>query len=483
MFSSIRVRLTLWYLLFFGGLLVAFSACIYSLMASDLRARFDFSLLRSADAVAGYFTQIANRADPVSGAEDTVREFKFGSHVAEVARDRLTAAICRDGQLLATNGDNIVSILASPGVRSALAETPGTNFFTDAKTGNRLAILRFQFQGAKYAVAALEPTTRLMAELQRMRQIIFFGLPAALLLAAVGGFFLAGKSLKPVVAISEQAEHISARNLSDRLSVTTHDELGRLAMVINALLARLDHSFRVMREFMADAAHELKTPLAIVLAEADVSLSRPRTLEEYRESLGVIRDNCKRVARIVSDMLALARADTGEQHLHPQELYLNEVVEACCRSVQALAGANGVRLTCEAREDISFFGDEELLKRMTVNLLDNAIRYTPSGGSVSVKAMRENAHARLVVEDTGIGIPADCLNRVFDRFFRVDKSRARCEGGSGLGLSIVKLAAEAHGGTVEVASELGRGSTFTVTLPLETSEVRSEQTQAPFTVS
>jgi heavy metal sensor kinase len=482
MFNSIRVRLTLWYVLFFGVLLLAFSTYVYSLLATDLRARFDFSLLRTADAVAGYFTQLATHENPLTGAQETVREFKLGSHATEVARDRLTTAICREEGLLATNGDDIISALSSAGVRSALTEAPGTSFFTDSHSGNRLAILRFQFQNVRYAVAVLEPTTRLVNELQRMRQIIFFGLPAALFFAAIGGFFLAGKTLKPVVAISEQAEHISARNLNERLTVTTHDELGRLAAVINALLSRLDYSFRIMREFMADAAHELKTPLAIIHGEVDVSLSRPRTLDEYRESLAVIRDNCKRGARIVSDMLALARADSGEHHLRPEELYLNEVIEGCCRGTQALANAKGVQLIYEAHEDISYFGDEELLKRMTINLLDNAIRYTPSGGSISVNVLREKSVAKLVVRDTGIGIPADCLSRVFDRFFRVDKSRARGDGGSGLGLSIVKLAAEAHGGKVEAASELGQGSTFTVTLPLEAPLGELKQDQAPFTV-
>jgi heavy metal sensor kinase len=300
-----------------------------------------------------------------------------------------------------------------------------------------------------------------------MRRIILFGLPAALILTAAGGFLLAKKSLLPVVTISEHAEQISAKNLNERLKITNpEDELGRLASVFNALLSRLDISFRVMREFMADASHELRTPLTIIQGEAEVSLSNSGTVSDYRQSLSIIRDQAKRSARIVSDMLALARADAGEQNWRMEELYLNDLVEESCQGAQSLAALKGIRFTYEAGEDVMFKGNEELLRRMIVNLIDNAIRYTPAGGSVSVKFLCEESCARLVVSDTGIGIPPESIERVFDRFYRVEDSRTRASGGSGLGLSIVKLAAEAHRGSVNLVSEANNGSTFTVSLPL-----------------
>jgi signal transduction histidine kinase len=221
-----------------------------------------------------------------------------------------------------------------------------------------------------------------------------------------------------------------------------------------------------MREFMADASHELRTPLAVIQGESEVALSGEGTPAEYRGSLSVVNKQARRMTRIVSDMLALARADAGHQ-VPLEELYLNDVVEDCCRAAQALAIPKGVRLVYEGSPDISFHGNEELLKRMAVNLLDNAVHYTPAGGCVTVTLGSDPAWARLSVSDTGIGIPPECIGRVFDRFYRVDESRTRAEGGSGLGLSIVKLAAEAHRGSVELTSDLGRGSTFTVTLPLD----------------
>ncbi len=172
------------------------------------------------------------------------------------------------------------------------------------------------------------------------------------------------------------------------------------------------------------------------------------------------------MAHIVSDMLALARADAGEQKLRVEELYLNDLVEECCQAAQALAAPRDIRLNCDAREDVLFLGNEELLKRMVVNLVDNAIRYTPSGGLVSVRLSPERSSARLVISDTGIGIPPECIGRIFDRFYRVNDARVRPNGGSGLGLSIVKLAAESHAGSVEVESQPNQGTIFTVALPL-----------------
>ncbi|MDT5262992.1 MAG: two-component system, OmpR family, sensor kinase, partial [Acidobacteriota bacterium] len=216
----------------------------------------------------------------------------------------------------------------------------------------------------------------------------------------------------------------------------------------------------------ADASHELRTPLTIIQGEAEVSLSNSGTVSDYRQSLSIIRDQAKRSARIVSDMLALARADAGEQNWRMEELYLNDLVEESCQGAQSLAALKGIRFTYEAGEDVMFKGNEELLRRMIVNLIDNAIRYTPAGGSVSVKFLCEESCARLVVSDTGIGIPPESIERVFDRFYRVEDSRTRASGGSGLGLSIVKLAAEAHRGSVNLVSEANNGSTFTVSLPL-----------------
>jgi heavy metal sensor kinase len=457
MWNSIRFRLTVWYLLVFGLILASFSAYIYSQLSLDLRKQLDISLSRTAQTTANTFIEFAERKKIIDGAEDTVSELRL---------DDVSVAILRGPQVLAASGSEIVDAISATKILSRLTSSAQA-FATETKKRKRLVAMSFQVDGITYSIVMAEPLDGLMSQLARMRQIILFGLPAALVLAAASGFMLARKSLAPVMTISRQAEHISAKNLEERLSIPNpKDELGQLASVFNALLSRLDTSFRVMREFIADASHELRTPLAIIRAEAQVSLAQDRSVPDYKQSLEMIEEQSKRMTRIVSDMLALARTDAGQQRLQLEELYFNDLIEDCCKAAHALAASQGVALIFKSGEDISVRGDEELLKRMVVNLLDNAIHYTPSGGFITVKLDVEASTVRLTVSDTGVGISPECTDRVFDRFYRVDSSRSRSDGGSGLGLSIVKLAAEAHKGAVKLSSQLGSGSTFIVTLPL-----------------
>ncbi len=458
MFSSIRVRLTLWYLLIFGSLLVVFSIYMYSLVSSDMHKRFDYSLLRTSQSMANYFSEFSNRDNVELEARETINSLKEG---------RESAAIFREARLLAANNDDVVAAVKATRILDAAPTDRKTTYATEGELNKRLVVFPFQYQGLNYVSAVLEPLDKLEGEIGHIRKLFLVGFSAVLLLAAVGGFLLAQKSLEPMVTISAQAEHINARNLSERLKVANAgDELGRLAGVFNALLSRLDTSFEVMREFMADASHELRTPLTIIHGEAQVSLSHDHTAEEYRQSLAIVRDQAKRMAGIVSDMLALARADAGEQQLATEDLYLNDLVTESCHAAQTLVVQKGIELKCEPCDDLLFHGNEELLRRMIVNLVDNAIRYTPAGGTVSVKLSCERPVARLTVSDTGIGIPPESIDRVFDRFYRVRDPRAQANGGSGLGLSIVKLAAESHHGSVNVVSQPGHGSTFTVNLSL-----------------
>jgi heavy metal sensor kinase len=458
MWNSIRFRLTIWYLLAFGLLLGSFSAYIYSQLSLDLRKQFDVSLSRTAQTTANTFIEFAERKKISDGAEDTVSELRL---------ENVSVAILQGQRVLAASGSEIVDAIAATKILPHLTSSGPAVFATETNRKKRLVAMSFQVDGVSYSIVMSEALDGLMSQLARMRHIILFGLPAALALTAASGFMLAKKSLAPVVTISRQAEQISAKNLEERLSIPNpKDELGQLASVFNALLSRLDTSFRVMREFIADASHELRTPLAIIRAEAEVSLAQDRDIRDYKQSLELIEHQSQRMTRIVGDMLALARADVGQHRLQLEELYLNDLIDDCCKAAQALAASQGVALVFESGADISVRGDEELLKRMVVNLLDNAIHYTLSGGSIWVTLNAEASTVRLTVSDTGIGIPPECSTRVFDRFYRVEPSRSRSQGGSGLGLSIVKLAAEAHKGAVALSSKLGSGSTFTVTLPL-----------------
>ncbi len=272
--------------------------------------------------------------------------------------------------------------------------------------------------------------------------------------------------MAPLDAMAAQARRITGSNLDARLQIgDAAGELTARAASFNELLGRLDQSFDNMRRFVADASHELRTPVAVIRGEADVTLAKERTAAEYKESLAIILDESRRLSRLVDDLLNLARADAGRVKLQAQEFYWNDLLSECCRSVQSLAVARQIELECRCAADTPFSGDEELLRRMTLNLLDNAIRYTPPGGKVLAELEARAEGVRIRISDTGIGIGADAAAHVFERFFRADKARSRGNGGFGLGLAIVKWIAESHRGAVELASRPGAGSTFTVTFP------------------
>lgn len=321
---------------------------------------------------------------------------------------------------------------------------------------------------AEFIIVAAESRRELIDQMSALRRIFLLSLPAMLLMAGFAGYLLARKSLAPIAEMTAQAERISAENLHERLPVKNkNDELDRLALVFNDLLARIKSSFDGLRQFTADASHELRTPLAIIRGEADVALSQERAPGEYRETLAIIQDEARLLSDIVEDMLALARADAGQRRLKLEEFYFNDLTEECVLSARALALNKDLSLDFESSDEGAFRGDEDLLRRMVINLLDNAIKYTPEGGSISVKLWREDGRINLRVTDNGIGIPAESAARVFERFYRVDKARSRAEGGSGLGLPIVKWIAEAHHGSVSLESALERGSSFTVSLPAQ----------------
>jgi two-component system OmpR family sensor kinase len=313
--------------------------------------------------------------------------------------------------------------------------------------------------------------------LQQIRVAFAWLIPLGVLLAGCGGYFLARRSLAPVAAMGKQAERIGAANLHERLEVrNANDELGRLARTFNELLDRLDRSFERQRRFISDASHELRTPVSILRGEAEVALSQlSRSPDEYRESLAVLHEEAQRLARIVEDMFTLTRADAGEYRLARSDFYLDELAADCVRATRALAQAKNISLAVAAPEEMPVRADEDLLRRMILNLLDNAIKYTPAGGNVSVTCGSVPDGYELSVADSGPGIPAEMQSRVFERFFRADRARSRTgtDGGAGLGLSIARWIAEAHLGRIELARSDATGSKFTLRIPVSSESAPS----------
>jgi heavy metal sensor kinase len=340
----------------------------------------------------------------------------------------------------------------------------------------RLVVKGFRSSsGSDYLIAAEEPNHGVAGTLALLRNALLIAVPIFLLFSCAAGWFLAERALAPIAAMSQRARTISEKNLDARLPVANErDELGELAVVFNELLDRLERAFgqletaySQMRRFLADASHELRTPVAAVRGEVQVALKRERSGEEYRESLGVIHEEAVHMSRIVDDLFTLARADAGDRSIDRRPFYLEELAAEVCRIARPLARERTIGLELDSQaSELQVSGDEALVRRAVLNLVDNAMKYTEPGGSVRLAVSRDGAHARLDVSDTGIGIALEEHERVFERFYRVDRARVRSEGGAGLGLAIVRWAMEEHGGTVTVSSEPGFGSTFSILIPL-----------------
>jgi heavy metal sensor kinase len=292
-------------------------------------------------------------------------------------------------------------------------------------------------------------------------------LPLGLLLAGGGGWLLARRALAPVDRMTEAARRISAAHLAERLEESgADDELDRLASTLNAMLGRLDVAFRQIRQFSADASHELQTPLTILKGELEVALRAPRSPEAYQDHLRSALEEVDRIARLVEGLLLLARADAGVLRMDRKPVDLAQLVEDVYQQVKVLADSRDITLDLGVLEPLTIHGDYDRLRRLLLNLVDNGIKYTPHGGRVSLTLQCQNTWAALQVSDTGIGLAPEEQERVFQRFYRAAEARDQSQEGSGLGLCIAQSIAEAHGGTMHIDSCRGHGSTFTVFLPL-----------------
>jgi heavy metal sensor kinase len=326
--------------------------------------------------------------------------------------------------------------------------------------------------GASYLIVVSESLKPVKEELETLRGIFHLAIPVALTVAGLGGWFLARKSLGPVVKMSDAARRIGAENIEERLPVANPgDELGQLAVTFNELLSRLNFAFRLQRQFMADASHELRTPLSVMNTTAQVTLEKSHRDEtEYREAMSIMLEQTRRLARIVEDMFTLARVDAGRRELQKAPFYLDELLAETVRAARMLAVTKRVTVKFAHPAETPYFGDEGLLRQMILNLLDNAIRHTPTAGTVSLQLSRQDSSHIITVSDTGAGIPADAQLSIFERFYRVDKSRSRASDdngtGAGLGLSIARWVAEAHDGRLDLRSSNNRGSVFEATLPI-----------------
>ncbi|MFM7773221.1 MAG: sensor histidine kinase, partial [Candidatus Kapaibacterium sp.] len=304
--------------------------------------------------------------------------------------------------------------------------------------------------------------------LRQLRAAFGLGFSIALVLAVVIGYLLARYSLQQVDIITNAAKRITAENLSKRLPLpVTNDEIARLTTTLNAMIARLDISFTQVRQFTSDVSHELRTPLAILMGELELALRNEMKEEDYHVLVVSALEEVMRLSKMVSSLLEISRAETGQVRLQKALFDISRMTANICDDMQILAEDKSVTLECEIQPYVTIIADESRLHQMLINVIDNAIKYTPRNGTVKVSLSTRASQTRIEIADTGVGISEEDQAFIFNRFFRVDQSRSNDVVGSGLGLSIVRWIIEAHQGSIRVKSELGAGSTVTIVLPYE----------------
>ncbi|MGA8405650.1 MAG: heavy metal sensor histidine kinase [Candidatus Acidiferrales bacterium] len=479
MLDTLRARLTFWYSIILAIFLLLFGLTSYLLFSRAADRRTDADLTELSNSFLVTFQDEIKDSDNPAGMQSAAQL----SMIEHRVRDSAFFIVDSDGKVAFSSRDVPPASASEDSMVARAVASGGFHEFlsTSAQSAHSIATIkdddgsfrayaqRFTAEGHTWSLVILQSLHPQQELLAQIRLAFAWLIPLSVLLAGIGGYFLARKSLAPVAAMGAQAERISAANLHERLAVKNpSDELGRLARTFNDLLDRLDQTFERQRRFISDASHELRTPISILRGEAEVALSQPeRSSEEYRESLAVLQQEALRLANIVEDLFTLTRADAGEYRLTCSDFYLDELAADCVRATRALAQAKNIVLAAEAPREMPVRADEELLRRMILNLLDNAIKYTPEGGNVSVACSVAPDGYELSVTDTGAGIPADMQSRIFERFFRVDPARSRSgrDGGAGLGLSIARWIAEAHQGRIDLVRSGAAGSVFKVYIP------------------
>lgn len=469
--------MALWYAALLAGALVLFGAASYIGLERYLQKSLEESLSKQARSIGDVLIVNINQS-----GEDYV-DNEITEHYSPEINGRFIRVTRADGKRIYVSGPPKDRTF-DPDLVTA-PRLPVPQEFThevEMSDGHELLLHGLPYRaadGTQFLIEVAAPYNQIESVLRGLLLTFALGLPLIVALAIGGGYLLMRRALHPVDEIRQKAAQITSRNLSERLPlVHTGDELERLATDLNRMIARLEESFLQINRFSADASHELRTPLTILQGELEAVAQKGQSLPaEVRDTIGSALEETQRLSKIVESLLSISRLEAGEARVQPVRLDFAELVRTTADQMKLLAEEKRISLTSNGSEPVDVDADPSRLKQVVVNLLDNAIKYTPEGGEVSVSVMQQHGHAVLEITDTGLGISPSDLPHVFERFYRADKARSRQMGGTGLGLSIVRSICLAHGGQVIVNSTEGHGSLFRVELPLATSN-RSQSRNA-----
>ncbi|MBV9034015.1 MAG: HAMP domain-containing protein [Acidobacteriaceae bacterium] len=453
---SIRTRLMVWYTVVLSIALILFSGTVWIALQQALYGDLKAMLTNQARGLEEYL-RIEN-GDPSVQLRDEVDEYS-----RSLLHPHLLTVWNPNGQLIYENSRGITNRV-SPAGEKEFADKP-QSFWWGGK--HYLATGRSVPLGENtiriFLAVTSDPVDR---SLNLLALLLVMAVPAFIMCGAAGGYWLSRKALSPVDSITERARTIGVTNLSERLNVPrTNDELQRLTETWNDMLGRLEVAVSRISQFTADASHELRTPVAIIRLAAENALRKTRSESDYRKALRQIQSESESMTQLIENLLFLARAEVHNSSIKLAIVDLQAVVKTVCLDLNPLAEAKSITLTQDVPEcPISVLGDFSALRRVLLILLDNAIKYTPEGGVVTVGLHEQSETAVLTVEDTGIGIPEEAQNHVFQRFFRVDPSRNKESGGHGLGLAIAQTIVDQHQASLKLQSKSSGGCIFSVSL-------------------
>lgn len=466
---SIGVRLTLWYLVIFALGEVVFGVGMWFILRDSLFDMVDDDLESQVDDLSRLLST-QSKDVPLARLQALMKEAYGSEHWGDYL-----AVYSHSGQPIYVSA----SLQAHPSVVPPAQDVQKTEFTTRMIDGRhfRFAFEKLPVNGVVYVVETGLTADDAFDTLRLFRSYLLMFAPLLLLIAAGGGYWMSRRALAPVDALVRTARDVSGTNLSTRLEkLHTGDELQRLSDTLNEMLDRIEAAFSRITQFTADASHELRTPVSLIRTEAELSLRRGRSQNEYQDSLRHILLEAERTTALIEQLLSLARADAGRETLQMQPVDLSTVLQGVADAWKQVAAIRDLRFSTHLPHSDAFVaGDESLLRRLADILLDNAFKYTPAPGSVSLSLERREHFAAITVQDSGIGIPQDEQGKIFERFYRVDKSRSRAQGGNGLGLSIAQWIVSQHHGSIVVESRPGEGATFHVELPTIGKPVRTPQ--------
>ncbi len=452
--ASIRVRLTTWYTVGLSLMMVVYATATFVAVRHEFLEQLDDQLHDDFETAEGFLApapggRIAWSSDR---HHDPDNDEDRGSDVWSAGGE----AIYRSSASAALPPVAIAAATATPRYESVTADGSRWRTLTGTSSvGGRAVVLRVS-----------RSEDRLRAQLREILVVLVLGLPLVVALAGIGGYVLARRALTPIDHLASEARRITAERLHERLSVPNHhDEIGRLAAVINDTFARLESSFEQLRRFTADASHELRTPLSVIRGIGEIGLHETRTPAEYKEAMGSMLEEVDRLTTLVDTLLRLSHGDAGTVRLSRESVDVGQLARDVVSSLGILAEERNQRLRIEVADSISVTADRLVLREAITNVVDNAIKYSPRRSAIEIRVHGDGDRAIVDVADEGSGIAAEHRQRIFDRFFRLDEGRSRDSGGTGLGLAIARWAVEANGGHISVDSGPNGGSIFRIVLP------------------